>query len=100
MSVRSAPYYWLVCDEPNCTNRWPDYEVNAYEQADVLDEGAKDSDWTVTGDGRHFCREHFPLDAEEAQSGYFHDERDVWTPGAARGMQDGGTFIDRPWEAQ
>jgi hypothetical protein len=58
MAVKSAPYYWLVCDHPDCTNKsteggeydaWSD-EHNAIEEAECRD-------WIVV-DGKHYCDGH------------------------------------------
>lgn len=65
MSVHSAPYYWLICDEDGCSARYPDHEVNAYSEQDITVESATDSDWTVTEDGRHYCWDHTPPITEE-----------------------------------
>lgn len=67
MSVRSAPYFWLVCDYPNCEEKSTEGgEYTAWSEADMAVEEAFNIDWTVTDKGEHFCSRHHP---EEEQDG-------------------------------
>jgi hypothetical protein len=57
MTVKSAPYYWLVCD--GCDRRSPDdwSEVAAWESAgSARERAAFDDGWTRIGD-EDFCGE-------------------------------------------
>ena len=54
MSVKSAPYYWIVCD--GCGQRLPHCggEYTALDSRDDAIEEAYASDWTTDG-VRHHC---------------------------------------------
>lgn len=58
MSVKSAPYYWLECDEPDCGNistEGSDY--TAWSDLDGAIAEADGSDWLLLGD-KHYCDGH------------------------------------------
>jgi hypothetical protein len=60
VSVRSAPFYWVVCDHPFCDARCPDStnDVAAWVDEDQAITVAKDSEWVVYGYGVHVCPDH------------------------------------------
>lgn len=57
MSLKSAPCYWLECDEPGCGVVCPDGEVTAYSSPSHPGEVAADSDWLVLHTFQ-FCHIH------------------------------------------
>lgn len=66
MSVESAPYYWLVCDHPDCGEKSTEGgEYTAWSDQDGAMEDAFNSDWTITSDGKHYCDEHHPMEDED-----------------------------------
>ena len=52
MSIKSAPYYWIVCDR--CGNRMPDYEFSAWDNPQAARDEAQESDWVRAG-GADLC---------------------------------------------
>jgi hypothetical protein len=60
MSVRSAPFFWLACDAPECGARCPneDDESIAFSDDSGAIEVAADSYWQRTSDGRDYCDNH------------------------------------------
>ena len=60
MSVRSAPYYWLVCDAEGCSasSADGDTEFSAYADESMAVDEAESSDWGRV-DGLHYCPEHY-----------------------------------------
>ena len=60
MTLHSAPYYWITCDAQDCIEREPavDDEITAWSDVDGAVETAKASDWLVTAENEHFCRDH------------------------------------------
>ena len=63
MTVQSAPFYWITCDEPfdDCGARCPDLyisEITAWSDVIDAEDCARDSEWKTTTDGRHYCEEH------------------------------------------
>jgi hypothetical protein len=52
MSVKSKPYYWLVCDDCSTAADYGDF--SAYGDAGQAIDSALDSDWTTDGE-RHHC---------------------------------------------
>jgi hypothetical protein len=52
MSLKSAPYYWVVCD--NCGARCEYDEFSALENEGCAIDMALDSEWSMQG-GRHHC---------------------------------------------
>lgn len=59
MSIKSKPYYWVVCDEPGCDATSSDLgDFSAWgDEADAIDEAA-DWDWEVQVDGKDYCEDH------------------------------------------
>jgi hypothetical protein len=54
MSLKSAPYYWVVCD--NCGERCEYDEFSAWADPGYAVQGAIDGEWSAQGD-RHHCPE-------------------------------------------
>lgn len=66
MSVGSAPYFWLVCDQPGCDRKSTEGgEFTAWSEEDQAVEEAFNIDWTITSDGNHFCDLHHPEEEED-----------------------------------
>ena len=58
MSVKSAPYYWLECDEPGCGAKSTESsEHTAWSDLDGAIGQAEGADWQVE-DG-HYCDIHW-----------------------------------------
>lgn len=58
MGYVSAPFWWIVCDEPGCEVKSTTGEYSAWgDQGEARDE-ALDSDWAETTDDLMFCSEH------------------------------------------
>jgi hypothetical protein len=58
MSVESAPYYWLVCDEPDCANKSTEGdEFSAWADESMAVDMAESSEWLIL-DGKHYCDGH------------------------------------------
>ena len=59
MTVKSAPFYWLECDAPDCPQRCPgdDDDVVAYDTEKTAIMMAGESDWLLIG-GKHLCADH------------------------------------------
>ncbi|HEY5201337.1 MAG TPA: hypothetical protein VIJ31_10560 [Acidothermaceae bacterium] len=69
MSLQSAPFFWVTCDEPECAARCPDdrHEFMAWSDTDQAEDCALDSEW-LGRDGKHYCEIHriaFDLDDDE-----------------------------------
>ena len=62
MSLKSALYYWVECD--NCGDRCEYGDFSAYGDIGQAIDGAIADDWTEQG-GRHHCPNCEPLDLEE-----------------------------------
>ena len=62
MSIKSAPYYWVECD--NCGERCDYGDLAAYDDAEMAVDIALDSEWTGKDDLQH-CPACPPLDAGE-----------------------------------
>jgi hypothetical protein len=59
MSVKSAPYYWLICDEPGCGAKSTEgQDYSAWEDESQAVESADCSDWLILPDGKHYCDQH------------------------------------------
>jgi hypothetical protein len=63
MPIKSAPYYFAVCDK--CGERADYDEFTAYEDAGHAADEAIAGDWTEKGDVWH-CPDCPPLDEEES----------------------------------
>ena len=52
MSLKSQPYYWLVCDGPNCKERCPNdaHDYTAWADESQAIDCAYDSDWLIAGE--------------------------------------------------
>ena len=58
MSIKSAPYYWLTCDEPDCgVSSCEGTEHSAWQDKGYALDGALDSDW-IEVEGKHYCDDH------------------------------------------
>jgi hypothetical protein len=58
MSIKSEPYYWVECDEPDCgTKSTEGGEHSAWSEEDVAVQEAYDSDWFIDK-GKHYCEAH------------------------------------------
>jgi hypothetical protein len=54
MSIKSAPYYWVVCD--GCgANAQEDDDYAAWCDDGQAESAAADREFTRTEDGRHWC---------------------------------------------
>jgi hypothetical protein len=63
MTVKSAPYYWLECDEPGCgIKSTENSEHTAWSDEGYALDSAIDSDWlAVPGEdkvAKHYCEDH------------------------------------------
>ncbi len=69
MSFESAPYYWIVCDQPDCGAKSTEFgEFTAWSDKDGAEEEAFNSDWTIAQDGKHYCEKHHPEEDEDGQT--------------------------------
>jgi predicted RNA-binding Zn-ribbon protein involved in translation (DUF1610 family) len=58
MSIKSAPYYWLECDGPDCKATTADLgEYTAWADSGYAEEEAANCDWITRGD-KHYCSTH------------------------------------------
>lgn len=58
MSIKSEPYYWLECDELDCTNiSTESSEHTAWSDINGAIEQADGAEWLIVGD-RHYCDGH------------------------------------------
>ncbi|BCW61897.1 hypothetical protein [Arthrobacter sp. StoSoilB22] len=58
MSVKSAPYYWLVCDHEGCEAKSTEGgDFSAWEEEDSAWEEAMNSEWSEVA-GKHYCDQH------------------------------------------
>ena len=78
MTVESAPFYWLVCDEPTCGERCPNDNDDAIAYADEQSAVvvAEDSDWLIVN-GKHFCWNHAFNYCDECGERLTEDETDT-----------------------
>ena len=59
MAINSAPFWWLTCDHPGCTERAPNPEyVSAWATVEQALDGGYNDDWLITDDGEHYCPRH------------------------------------------
>lgn len=61
MTARSKPYFWLVCDHPDCeavSTEGSDW-TGAWAEVDVAEEDAGFAGWLITEDGQHYCNDHW-----------------------------------------
>lgn len=62
MSLKSAPYYWVECDAPGCTER-PEYgDYSAW--ADESSAREYPYDWVVDYNGKDYCEAHTTWDED------------------------------------
>lgn len=74
MTLRSAPYYWVECD--NCGGRCDYGDFSAMADAGSAVDGAADADWSCHGE-KHHCPDCPPLCEKcGAPSGDLSGERD------------------------
>lgn len=76
MSIRSAPYYWVECD--NCGERaeYSGGEISAWKEAAQAVDGVVDDEWSIHGD-KHHCPRCPPLCQRCGESaGELSGERD------------------------
>lgn len=71
MSIKSKPFYWLECDEPECGNKSTDGdEYDAWADESQAIECAYNADWLIL-EGEHYCdghaSKHDPDAAEEEE---------------------------------
>jgi hypothetical protein len=57
MTIKSAPFYWAVCDRCGQRHEYTDYF--AWDDIDTVNEYADDSNWHVEG-SNHICEECTP----------------------------------------
>jgi hypothetical protein len=60
MTVKSKPYFWVVCDHDGCAERSPSagYEITAWcTEGDAITQ-AEEDDFAVNDAGEHYCPEH------------------------------------------
>ena len=50
--IKSAPYYWVICDK--CGEKAEYYEVSAWSEESHAVEYAEADDWITVAD-KHFC---------------------------------------------
>lgn len=64
MSTKSAPFYWIECDEPGCESRTPGGydDVMAYMDIGQVIDDAECSEWSIDHNetGKDYCPEHVP----------------------------------------
>jgi hypothetical protein len=53
MSLKSAPYWWVDCD--NCGERCDYGDFAAWAEVDHAIDGAIESEWTTDGSGKYHC---------------------------------------------
>jgi hypothetical protein len=67
MSVKSVPFCWLECDKCGAkSTEGSDYA--AWADVGGAEDDARDSGWTVTSDGRHYCTEHWANVCQECEA--------------------------------
>jgi hypothetical protein len=54
MAIKSAPYYWLICDECGHSQADDDSDYSAWSDESSAIDAAEGWDWRID-DGRHFC---------------------------------------------
>lgn len=58
MSIKTEPYYWLECDEPDCRNiSTESSEHTAWSDINGALEQAEGAEWLLI-DGKHYCDGH------------------------------------------
>jgi hypothetical protein len=60
--IKSAPYYWIICDGCGANAQEGDY--SAWKEVEGAEAEAEASDWTIEG-GRHLCPACQPDEDEE-----------------------------------
>lgn len=63
MAIKSAPYYWVVCDVCGVSAQ-EGSEYSAWGDKGGAEEMVLDSDWHVEG-GNHLCEDCTPMDRDE-----------------------------------
>jgi hypothetical protein len=64
MSIKSAPYYWIECDQPDCGEKSTEGgDHSAWSDINGAEEDAYNSDWGMA-DGKHYCPPHIPQPEE------------------------------------
>lgn len=87
MTIKSAPYYWVECN--NCGTRCEYDEFSAWADPGYAVQGAVDGDWTQQGD-RHHCPA-CPYIADCAQPGCGKD--------AGAGASERDDYCQACWDA-
>lgn len=62
--IASAPFYWLLCDRCGVKSTEGQEYVAWQEQDQALDM-AREADWLLTEDGRHYCPDCTTFDGEK-----------------------------------
>ncbi|MFD5864390.1 hypothetical protein ACFWGP_05530 [Agromyces sp. NPDC127015] len=66
--MRSAPFYWLVCDYPGCNrSSTEDGDYAAFDSIDFAKRDARENEWVITTLLDHFCVEHTIEDEETGE---------------------------------
>lgn len=61
MSLQSAPYYWLTCDQEGCAARsTEDGDYAAWSDDGQAYDDALNGDWWTGKDGKDYCYQHVP----------------------------------------
>lgn len=58
--IKTVLMYRVVCDEPDCTRSPQDGDYWAWADPTTAEDEARDADWDVTDDGKHYCPDHTP----------------------------------------
>lgn len=71
MSVKSKPYFWIVCDHEGCDARSPSSDaaetdgITAWEDEAQAFDSASGGDWMCKPEGQDFCLDHWPDDEDD-----------------------------------
>jgi hypothetical protein len=92
VTIKSAPYYWAVCDR--CGDRHEYEEYTAWADADTPDDMAQDSGWHVEG-GNHICEDCIPHgpDWDEMHEAFFAGEVDALVCGQCNPLAEEKTHV-------
>ena len=87
MSYASAPFWWILCDEPPCARKsTEDGENAAWDDQSGAREEAINSEWVESDSGLFFCPEHRDRVCGECEK---------YVPGGVKPDQD--SMCDKCW---
>jgi hypothetical protein len=61
MTIKSKPYFWIVCDAEGCNAEYPGDASGEYSALNSLEaaiDGAEECDWWITATSKSFCEDH------------------------------------------